>query len=241
MPFRLSALQDGEVNRVLDIGTGEGSFILAVAEQRPDIKFIAIDHNDSLIKSAMRAHSASGLNDLCFQQALFDENFEEDNFDVIFMRFCLEHVEEPLDILSEVYRRLKPGGRIGMIDEYWFDSGIGDPVWERFRQEMLKTFERVSANPYIPRYLNGWLQSVGFKAINSKLAMYSPATIGIEPFSGLLLDLPVILNGLHPDTWQGDFIDELEQWLEQRVRPGYIDPFVSFAHVVAEKPLQACC
>lgn len=235
IPFVLSALDAAGASRVLDIGTGEGSFITAVAAARPGIDFVAIDHNETLIAAAQNGQCRGGPGNIEFAHRSFDKDFDLGVFDVVLLRFCLEHAPDPQPILNDIYRRLRRGGRVVLIEEYWFDSGLGDPVWEKFRLEMLKTFNKIGADPFVPRHLARWLQSAGFASIDSKLVMYSPVTIGYQPFRDLVLGLPAVLRGLYPDTWGEPQVDELAGWLEQRVRTGAIDPFITFAHVVAIK------
>lgn len=235
IPFLLGALDNACANRVLDIGTGEGSFIAEVASARPGIDFLAIDHNEALVQAARNNLSPRSPGNIEFAHGSFGEGFDPGYFDVILLRFCLEHSGDPRRMLADIYSRLNRGGRVVIIDEYWFDTGIDEPVWEKFRLEMLKTFSKIGADPFVPRQLTRWLKHAGFSGVDSKLAMYSPATIGYKPFRELVLGLPGVLRGLYPDTWGESLVEELEDWLEQRVRTGETDPFITHAHVVAIK------
>ena len=57
--------------------------------------------------------------------------FSDNSFDYIFMLEVLEHVTEPSDAMSEIYRCLKPGGKLFMSTPFIF--GIHDAPNDYYR------------------------------------------------------------------------------------------------------------
>lgn len=226
---------DPSVKEVLDIGTGEGSFILEVAKRNPGTSFTGIDRNGDLIEMARTQASSDTVGNAAFEPAFFDESFDRELYDLIFTRFTIEHASDPKSFIREVYDRLKPGGIFVVVDEYWLDLQFEDDVWQRFRQFMLKTYEAFKANPFIPRDLSGWLHNAGYKNVKSCLPVYSPATIGYDNFKELVLNIPVLINKFLPDTWDEEYLSELEVWLNTKVKEGKIDPAITMAHITANK------
>lgn len=98
--------------KILDAGCGTGS-----------LARILIDHYQSEISgcdaSEERIHEAktlSGTNVQFFTANLTSMPTPDNEFDVIFIRFVLEHTLEPNKIVSELSRILKPGGHLVVID-----------------------------------------------------------------------------------------------------------------------------
>jgi len=132
---------------VLEVGCGLGDFSIYLSKQ--GAKIIGTDFSTSAIafaqkKCASRETSASFQ--LADAQAL---PFKNESFDLIFSCECLEHVPDPKKALSEMFRLLRPNGRLILTTEnysngmliYWlmalikgekFDSGSGVQPVEHF-------------------------------------------------------------------------------------------------------------
>jgi len=98
---------------VLDIGCGAGGKTIYYAAQGAK-KVYGIDVVAHYEKDANALAKEKGLEDR-FQFLLGDAAqlpFEEGFFDTIIMNDAMEHVDEPLKVLNECYRVLKPGGRL---------------------------------------------------------------------------------------------------------------------------------
>jgi SAM-dependent methyltransferase len=106
--------------KVLDIGTGSGIVALSVVEQTSDVSVTGIDLSDGLLAIAQR-HATPGR----IQFAKADAEvlpFPDRFFDAVISLFALMHFPDPERALAEMYRVLKPGGRLVI--------GIGSaPPW----------------------------------------------------------------------------------------------------------------
>jgi len=87
----------------LGCGCGYGSFLMSFIAD----KVIGIDYEDIAIETAnehfKRPNIEYKLQDL--------EDFNEKEYDFFAMLECLEHVEDPIFVLTDVKRKLKTGGR----------------------------------------------------------------------------------------------------------------------------------
>lgn len=223
------------IKRMLDIGTGDGSFVADVAQRHPGVSMLAIDHNSDLIEKADVHKASLGLNNIEFRTAFFDNAFEPDRYDLIFTRFTLEHSSDPLGFLREVFKRLECGGCLVVVEEYWLDMLIEDEVWRTFREFMLASYRTFGGNPFVPRDLAGWLKHAGFSDIESSLAMCSPATIGAQKFRRLVLTIPTLIHKFKTGIWDEAFFPVLEAWIDEVIATGRIDPCITIAHAIAWK------
>jgi len=88
---------------VLDIGCDTGSFIRCAAEE-----FHIIPHGVDVSERAIRVASNNGVYTYCGR--LEDASTEMCNYSLITAIDVLEHVENPESLLTEIYKRLIPGG-----------------------------------------------------------------------------------------------------------------------------------
>lgn len=96
--------------------------------------------------------------------------FKDKSFDCIICLETLEHVEDPLRAMSEIYRALKPGGIfVGSApfayelhgEEYGDYWRFTKQCWERL---LLKDFKNISVTPYAGKTLApGWYFVTGIK------------------------------------------------------------------------------
>ncbi|MCU1508908.1 MAG: ubiE [Glaciihabitans sp.] len=101
---RAVAPQSGE--RILDLAAGTGTSAAALAHT--GARVIAVDFSPGMIAEGRRRHK-----DIEFVQADIEKlPFGDDEFDAVAISFGLRNVNDPKAALSEMYRVLKPGGRL---------------------------------------------------------------------------------------------------------------------------------
>jgi len=101
--------QPGE--RILDIAAGTGTSSAALA--RTGATVIAFDFSAGMIEEGRRRHP-----DLEFVQGDAEKlPFGDDEFDAVTISFGLRNVQRPDVALAEMYRVLKPGGRV-VVSEF---------------------------------------------------------------------------------------------------------------------------
>jgi ubiquinone/menaquinone biosynthesis C-methylase UbiE len=97
---------------VLDAGCGVGT-LAKIIRSKFHAKVSGCDASELRIKEAKK--ESKGLIDF-FVADLTTLPFDEAQFDVIFIRFVLEHTLSPRNIIHEAMRVLKPGGMLVIID-----------------------------------------------------------------------------------------------------------------------------
>lgn len=132
----VSSVLPRDVERLLDVGCGDGYFIGELAHLIPETEIYAVDVSEKLIRSATKKHPG-----IKFQVA--DAHrlpFKNNQFDLILFAETLEHFVDPRKVLLQAKRVLKKDGKIIVeIDSgnilfriiwfFWTNAGRGR-VWK---------------------------------------------------------------------------------------------------------------
>ena len=115
-PFSLGRIFEKEA--VLDVGCGTGvDTIIAALMIGPAGSAVGIDIISEMLEKAGNNLSEMGLNNISFQQAS-PENmpFADEYFDVVISNGAINLVPLKVKAFSEIYRVLKPAGRLMLAD-----------------------------------------------------------------------------------------------------------------------------
>lgn len=115
-PFAMSELAPGE--RVVDIGSGGGiDSLIAARMVAPEGEVIGIDMTPAMLKRARKAAVESGIDNVLFQQAYMEELPVPAGWaDVVISNGVLNLAPDKMKVLGEMYRVLRPGGRLQIAD-----------------------------------------------------------------------------------------------------------------------------
>ena len=108
----------GPGSSVLEIGCGSGGYALHLAE-KVGCRIVGVDINEPGIRSAKELAQARSLASRArFEQCDVSKNlpFDNETFDAAFSNDVLCHVPARLDLLVEMFRVLKPSGRMLFSD-----------------------------------------------------------------------------------------------------------------------------
>src|SRR3989338_5745746 len=98
---------------ILEVGTGTGRYGVAIAREFPESRVVVTDILESALALARRAASDAGVTNAVFRKEdALKLSFPDDSFDIIFSDAVLQHLPEPERALREMYRVLRPGGRV---------------------------------------------------------------------------------------------------------------------------------
>jgi trans-aconitate methyltransferase len=94
--------------RVLDLGCGDGTLSLRIAESVPDGRVLGIDASKGMIDAALPKASRN----LDFRLLDIDDLDFTDEFDIIFSNATLHWVKDHRRLLQNVHQALRTGGRV---------------------------------------------------------------------------------------------------------------------------------
>jgi SAM-dependent methyltransferase len=116
-PFTLGAISEGE--SILDIGCGSGvDTIFAAKMTGPNGKVVGIDLMPEMLLRAEENLTLANLDNVTYEEASAERlSFPDKNFDVVISNGAFNLVPDKAKALSEVFRVLKPGGRLMIADQ----------------------------------------------------------------------------------------------------------------------------
>ena len=125
----LMCLSKGNDLKILDVATGTGDLALSIAAEAKSwekrIKIKGLDFNKEMLDIAREKIAKKGYGniELIEGDALYT-HLDAASFDVITCGFALRNFDDLLKFLKEMYRILKPGGRIVFLDAARPDSAL---------------------------------------------------------------------------------------------------------------------
>ena len=116
-PFSLGEIREGE--NVLDIGCGGGvDTMIAVTMTGPTGRAVGIDISSEMVERARQNVSLTDLKNVSFQESSAEDlPFPDKSFDVVISSGVFNLVPDKTRALREVFRVLKPSGRLMMADQ----------------------------------------------------------------------------------------------------------------------------
>jgi ubiquinone/menaquinone biosynthesis C-methylase UbiE len=154
----------------LDIGCGDGSLIIQLAQSFPKSTFTGINPDEHGIKFAREKIAALGLEERVFVYPVSGQGLTtQEKYDLISLVVTLHEIlpEVRTKVMTQVYQALKPGGRLLILDFPYPDKieGFRNPVYDfgildQFF-EMFGGFVHLSNQEQ-----NALLTEIGFKNIN---------------------------------------------------------------------------
>ncbi len=198
-------LKEGE--HVLDIGSGNGIFAREMLEIVTEAGHVCgVDSAEPMIRMA------TGLcpNGRFLQGDATDLPVEDLSFDVVTASQLLCFVADADKSLLEMFRALKPGGRLVILDSDW-----GSLVWNCRDQDLMDRAIRMLTGPYadahVPRTLSRRLVAAGFQIADRRAFSvlnwqpdansYSQQTVGfIKP----MMEASDNFTEDDWDTWDAD-------------------------------------
>lgn len=158
---------------LLEVGCGVGAQTKILCRRFPKLQIDGIDLSEAQLRTATKflaKELKSGQVQLSQQDAQ-KMKLKKSDYDAAFICWFLEHVPDPLLVLKNVYKNIKPGGKVYISEvfnhslfmepyspaylKYWFE--FNDLQWE------------MKGHPHVGAQLGNLLKTSGFKNINVEI------------------------------------------------------------------------
>jgi SAM-dependent methyltransferase len=230
--------------RVLDLGCGDGRIAIGLAEHVGEV--VGIDVEADELETARTFARALGVANAEFR--LGDAgalDLPDASFDACHCHSLLEAVPDPLAVLGEAKRVLRPGGVLGAACvEYGglILAGPHEPLLRRFYaiRERLWQLD-AGADPYLGRALRGLLTRAGFECVaaSTKAISYgndaAVASFGARRAADCRDEWYVRASQAHGLATAADLDDMERAWLEWTQSPEAYAAF-SWCRAIGFKP-----
>ena len=196
------ALEGGE--RVLEVGAGIAHMARGMA-RRGAKAVVGIERSARQIDEAKKQAREGG------DQALLDQGRVElregdalelplrddewGTFDVAHARFLLEHVTDPLRVVRQMVRAVRPGGRIVLSDDdhdnvrLWPEPPGLDLLW----RGLIRSYDRLGCDPYVGRRLVALLHEAAAQPARNDFLFFGACAGDGGNFETLALNIRIIL------------------------------------------------
>ena len=162
------------VRELLEVGCGVGAQSEILLRRFPNLKLTGIDRSAKQLSMAQKVLAQTPFTQGRFHLQEMDATameFQAHSFDGAFLCWILEHVPDPIRVLAEVRRVLRPGS-IVYITEVMNSSFFLDPYspnvwkyWMAFNEYQLAQ----SGDPFVGAKLGNLLTQLGYHNIHTEI------------------------------------------------------------------------
>jgi len=160
--IKLLNIKNMEKPKVLDVGCATGYITRHIA-QKFDCEILGVDLSKVLLDIAKEESQKLNLNNIKFQYANVENlPFSDNTFDIVYGEAITALVPDPLKVLREYKRVLKPGGKIATLDLFMKES-----LSSEFAEETNEMMSNVIGTQVKIRNFHDWEQIFKDSGFNS--------------------------------------------------------------------------
>jgi ubiquinone/menaquinone biosynthesis C-methylase UbiE len=166
-----------ETDRLLEVGCGVGAMSEILLRRFPSVNLTGIDYSEAQVKQAKDFLSkVPYANDRysIYQMDAMDMDFESGTYDAAFICWVLEHISDPLRVLSETRRVLKPGSQViitEVLNSTFFVEPYSPNVWQYWMKFNDFQYEN-GGDPFVGAKLGNLLQAAGYSRIETTIKTF---------------------------------------------------------------------
>lgn len=177
--------------RCLDVGCGSGDVTLEIARLVGENgSVVGIDIDATKLELARIEAAESALRNVEFRIVDVNDWTEPLGYDLVYCRFLLQHLSQPLDLIRRMWAAVKDGGAL-VVEDTDFEGLHCEPPnagFEFYARTYPSTLARFGGDANLGRKLYGLFLEVGIPNPNVKLVQRVDAMGGEKPMPLLTLE-----------------------------------------------------
>jgi ubiquinone/menaquinone biosynthesis C-methylase UbiE len=170
---------------ILEVGSGPGFYTKILLDNFVKSEIISLDNDEALLNFAHNMLKNYGNRVSFIQDDIIKCTMPDNYFDIIIARFVFQHLSDPITALKEIYRILKPGGKVILIDvdsELWGLTYPKNELINSLNNNISKYQSSLNGNREIGRVLLTLLKKINFKNLNIEAVINHSDILGKENF-----------------------------------------------------------
>lgn len=174
--------------KVLDLACGPGFTACELAKAVGNGEVTGVDINQKLIATAHQAKDSEGIKNVSFQLGnIYDLDLPENSFDFVYARFVFQHLEKPDAALSNIWKVLKPGGVLCVLDieDNWTSFSPESDAFVKFIRKSGAGQKRKGGNRLIGSQLPGLLRRADYQNVTTRIHSLTTEDLGVRYFMGV--------------------------------------------------------
>lgn len=140
---------------IIDLATGTADWALALAEKSdPTAHVTGLDFSEEMLAVGQKKVDVSDYFDkiTLVQGDAMALPFDDAVFDIVTIGFGLRNLPDPVMGLKEMYRVLKPGGQLVILETSQPDNRLVKPFWQFYFGQVMPIFGKVFAKGKYQEY-----------------------------------------------------------------------------------------
>lgn len=185
--LRNLGLEDNKL--LLEIGSGPGYYTKVLLDAFKNTEIISLDNDEALLSFAYKMlndkNDNYGNRVRFINDDIIKSSLKDNYFDVVIARFVFQHLSDPVKALKEIYRVLKPGGKVIIIDvdsELWGLTYPKNNLINQLNSNLSKFQSSLNGNREIGRSLLTFMKLLNFKNLNIETVINHSDILGKENF-----------------------------------------------------------
>jgi arsenite methyltransferase len=208
-----AALAAAPGERILDVGCGPGFYCAELLDEVGESGWVTgIDSSPTMVALAARRCAGHDNVDLLEGEALALP-VPDESFDAALAVQVIEYVTDVEKALAELWRALRPGGRVLIWDIDWDTLSVHSEDAE-LSERVIRAWDEHLAHRTVPRTLAGLLRAGGFEDVS--MDAHAFATLGHDPDSWAAALVPFL--GSFVAGRGGVSEEEAEAWVAEQRR-----------------------